>query len=502
MSLAPMLLEIHVRQWLVELSQRRGREIDLYAIPEDELDRLAESGITHLWLMGVWPTGPLSRREAQTLPTLRRAYEEALPGFADADIAGSPYAVSAYHVPPTLGGDAGLAALRMRLRERGVGLILDFVPNHTGLDFHWAHSRPHLYVGSPTPFADSIALHVGSGSRSVAFGKDPYFPGWTDTLQIDFRRPESRKAVVDLIASVAARCDGVRVDMAMLLLNEVFESTWAHVPVVDAHGHSLPRIGEEFWWKAIADIKALHPDFVFIAEAYWGKEDALIDLGFDFAYDKTLTDRLVHHDGAGAVAHLYGMGERNQRRVHFLENHDEERIATRLDLDEHRAAALLTLALPGVRFLHDGQNEGRRVFARIQLLRRKKEEHDAAIAALYDAILRALRDSCVGDGDAALIPPLPASPGNETHRRFAIIQWQRKGDADSFDVVVINLSPGRAQCRARLTAQGIGAGSFQLTDLLGPQRWVRDGLEMKTEGLFLDVEPWASQLFSFRRRES
>jgi glycosidase len=501
-STSPILYEVYTRQWLTSLSRRKGREIDLWGVPEDELDLWASRGITHIWLMGLWPTGAKARQEALRHADLRRAYDDALPGWTESDVGGSPYAISAYHVPPSLGGDDALKALRKRLGERGIGLILDFIPNHTGLDHSWAIQRPHLYVGAPVDAGvsvpESARVKGAWGERLIAHGKDPYFAGWTDTLQIDYRRAESRRAMIEQLEKIAGRCDGVRCDMAMLMLNDVFARTWAHVPAMNPQGQPLEALHEEFWATAISTIKQRFPGFLFLAEAYWDLEDRLIDLGFDYAYDKKLYDLLMHRD-PHVSAHLQRLGDRNGRRAHFLENHDEPRAHARLPFDAHRGAALLTLALPGLRFLHDGQLEGRRRFARIQLNRRLHEEPDPAVVGIYEALLGVLPETAVGAGDCALVDASAAWEGNPTHGAFTLLQWQRPDDAGAFDLVVINHSEQRAQCFARLTARGLAGGSWQLTDRLGHERYERAGDELATRGLFLDVPPHAAQLFAFRR---
>jgi glycosidase len=501
-STSPLLYEVYTRQWLSSLSRQKGREIDLWGVPEDELDGWARRGITHVWLMGLWPTGAKARHEALRHPDLRRAYDDALPGWTDADVGGSPYAISAYHVPPSLGGDDALKALRKRLAERDIRLILDFIPNHTGLDHSWAIQRPHLYVGAPVdagvPVPEAARVKGAWGERFIAHGKDPYFAGWTDTLQIDYRRPEARRAMLEQLEKVAARCDGVRCDMAMLMLNDVFARTWAHVPAMNAQGQPLEPVREEFWADAIGTIKQRFPGFLFLAEAYWDLEDRLCELGFDYAYDKKLYDLVVHRDPS-VTAHLRGLGARNWRRAHFLENHDEPRVHARLPVDAHRGAALLTLALPGMRFLHDGQLEGRRRFARIQLHRRLHEEPDAAVVDVYEALLGVLPETAIGRGDCDLVAAAPAWEGNGSHDAFTLLQWQRGDDDGAFDLVVVNHRDHRAQCWAQLSARGLGGGSWQLHDLLGHERYERSGDELASRGLYLDVAPHAAQLFRFRR---
>lgn len=491
----PLLFEVNTRQWLAELSRKHGRDIDLFGVPEEELDFFEERGFTHLWLMGVWPTGPRSRGEAIKLADLRAAYDLALPGWTDEDVLGSPYAVGALHVSPLLGGDAGLAQLRERLAERDIKLILDFVPNHLGLDHAWLLSRPNLFVSNAVQIPDAFASRTTTGTRWIAHGKDPYFPGWTDTAQLDYRKKETRDAITELIQSVAEKCDGVRCDMAMLMLNEVFHRTWSHVPL------DVATASGEFWHAAIARTKAAHPDFTFLAEAYWDLEGRLCELGFDYAYDKKLYDLVVHDHAWQVQPHLLGLADGNARRAHFLENHDEPRVQPLLDLARHRAAALLVLGLPGMRFLHEGQLEGLTRFARVQLARRHVEPVNDEVRGLYDRLLAALQGTAVGNGSGRVLAARRAWEENPSSQVISLVQWQRDERDDQFELVVVNNSGDRAQCRAPLDARGLAAGAWQLTDRLGDERWLRDGGEMARDGLWLDIGPRAAQLFTFTRAQ-
>jgi hypothetical protein len=286
--------------------------------------------------------------------------------------------------------------------------------------------------------------------------------------------------------------------MAMLILNDVFDKTWAHVPAMDQNGQPIEACADEFWWSAIATIKGQHPGFVFLAEAYWDLEDRLCDLGFDYAYDKKLYDLVLHGDW-GVTGHLQGLGNKNGRRAHFLENHDEPRINAKLPFEAHTAAALLVMGLPGLRFLHDGQLDGRRRFARIQLSRRADEAKDQGVADIYDRVLSSIRGTAVGRGQWHLPETRPAWDGNTSHFAFTLVQWQTAGDAKHFDVVVINNSNQGAQCRAMLTAQGLGQGTWTLRDVLSHEQYEREGEDMVENGLYLDVGPHAAQLFRFSR---
>jgi glycosidase len=490
---APLLYEVNARQWLHALSRRHGRRIDLASVPENELDGWSGLGVTHLWLMGVWPTGPLSRAQALADEGLRRAYAHSLPDWSDRDVLGSPYALADAEVWTGLGGDSALSAFRARLHARGLRLILDFVPNHLGLDHPWLRARPHLFVHSRREFPGSFRCETRAGDLFLAHGKDPHFPPWTDTAQLDYRRAATRAAMTELLASIAARCDGVRCDMAMLVLRDVFARTWEHTADPE------PETAGEFWAAAIPRTRSEHPDFVFLAEAYWGLEPRLLELGFDFTYDKTLYDLVLQRRGAGIQEHLLSQPPALMAAsAHFLENHDEPRVAAGLGLPEHRAAALLVLALPGMRFLHDGQLEGLRRFARIQLARRAPEPEDPEIAALYRGIASALAGTCAGRGEGRVLRTRRAWSDNRSDESMVLVQWQGD-DERRFDLVVVNLGPHRSQCYAPISARGLARGSWRMTDLLGSERYERDGAETSARGLYLDVPPHAAQVFRFER---
>ncbi len=489
----PVLYEVNARQWLAALGEKHGRRVDLFSVPDEEVQALKKKGFSHLWLMGVWPTGAESRAQAVHHPDLLRAYDEALPGWSTSDILGSPYAVADYTVADILGGEEGLKVFRAQLAAAGVKLILDFIPNHLGLDHSWLQTHPERFVAQAQPFPDSFPLQRPEGLLHVAHGKDPYFPGWTDTVQLDYRRDDTRAAMRGVLESLTAKCDGVRCDMAMLPLNEVFQQTWRHVPV------SAPEASGEFWKEAIGGVKHMCPGFLFLAEAYWGLEGQLCDLGFDYAYDKKLYDILVHDQCWDVQQHLLGMAEHNRRRAHFIENHDEPRIAASLDHARHQAALLLLLGLPGMRFLHDGQFAGFRRFARIQLSRHASEECDPEVYVMYEKVFSAFVQSALVRGEARLLTPERAWSDNPTSGCFSVIQWNESGERHKFDLVVVNHAPHQAQCRVPLWISDTKGATWRLADRLGAEEWVRDSSELSARGLFLDVGPHGCHLFSFTR---
>lgn len=447
----PQLFEAFARIWL----------------PGADLDRLAADGFTHLWLMGVWTLGTHGPELARRNAPLGRELDPLLPGWAPADLVGSPYAIARYAVSPSLGGEAALAGLRARLAKRGIALILDFVPNHTARDHDWIREAPELYV------------HEADGT--IACGKDPYFPAWTDTAQLDHRLAATRAKLIETLLAIAERCDGVRCDMSMLVLPDVFEGTWAHLPPRGA------RATGEFWAAAIDAVRARHPDFLFIAEAYWDLEPRLQRLGFDFTYDKTLYDRLVHGDAEALRAHLAADLEYQERSVRFVENHDEPRFAAAVPAERRAAALVLAMTVPGMRFVHDGQIEGRAIRSSIHLDKRAPEPPDPASLALHAKLFALLQLPALRDGafrTLALRTPAPILAHRWEHPRGSII-------------VAVNYSPAEAQTHVVIDLHGIDGRTVVLYDRMTGSDYPRDGAELvdPARGLHVVLAPWQAHVF-------
>lgn len=486
----PFVYEINTRCWMRDLSARLGRDITLGTVPDAGLERLRRLGFTHIWLMGVWPTGPRSRAVALADTELCSVLTSLLPDWKEEDIAGSPFAIANYTVSPGLGGEQELEAFRKKLRAFGMRLLLDYVPNHLGLDHPWVVERPDLFVQAPAQAPETFYCKSESGGRWLAHGKDPNFVAWADTVQLDVRRSDTRACMIETLKSVATRCDGVRCDMAMLLLNDVFARTWGHFPCPES------EIEGEFWAEAISAVKKTQPEFLFLGEVYWDLEARLQSLGFDYTYDKRPYDYLVYHDVAGVHRHLLSVTRDFIRRsAHFLENHDELRAASIFTLPEHRAAALLSFGLPGLRLAHEGQLTGARIKTPVQLSRRPCEPPQPQIEAFYERLLTSLEYSAVGRGKFEILRPHPAWPDNSTDHNFVAVQWQSQ--PDSFDLVVVNLAPHRSQCFVSLTVEGLAQRNWQMKDLLGEEEHQRYGDDLQNQGLYLDLPDHGAQLFHF-----
>ena len=227
----PALFQINTRVRLSELAATLGRRATLEDIPDAELDRLAADGFDLVWFLGVWQTGEAARRVSRSKPEWLAEYRRVLPDFREEDVCGSCFAVRDYRVHEDFGGDKALARLRGRLKRRGLRLILDFVPNHMAPDHPWVSEHPDFFVvGTEEQLAaqprNYCRVETRQGTSVLAYGRDPYFDGWPDTAQLNYGNPSLQLAMLGELGRIARQCDGVRCDMAMLVLPEVFEKTW------------------------------------------------------------------------------------------------------------------------------------------------------------------------------------------------------------------------------------------------------------------------------------
>ena len=119
------------------------------------------------------------------------------------------------------------------------------MPNHVAPDHPWTAAHPEYFVrGSDDDLARDPASFVRVGDRVLANGRDPYFPAWPDVVQLNAFSPDLRGAVIETLGSIAEQCDGVRCDMAMLMMNDIFERTWGE--------RAGPRPDADYWPTVIA----------------------------------------------------------------------------------------------------------------------------------------------------------------------------------------------------------------------------------------------------------
>jgi hypothetical protein len=477
----PHLYELSAWPWLERLSRREGRVVTLADVPPADWNALASQGFDFVFLMGVWQRSAVGRDIARRDPDLRHEYDRALPAWSESDVPGSPYCIDAYVPEARMGGWAGLECARRELRARGVGLVLDYVPNHTGFDHPWVSAHPERYVLGT---ADDGRMRPGefrrAGAHLVACGRDPFFPPWRDVAQLNYFNPETRAAMRGTLREIARHCDGVRCDMAMLVLTDVFERTWRHVL-----RDRWPRPSSEFWPEATREV----PSLIYLAEVYWDLEWTLQQQGFHFTYDKRLLDRLRAAQGEDVRLHLTADAPFRDRLVRFLENHDEARSAavfgTRLP-----AAATLAATLPGLRFFFDGQLTGARLRVPVQLGRWPDEPADPSIADLYRVLLTATGQPIFHDGEWQLLDV--SRVGDVPFPGLIAYRWRLGRE---LAIVVVNVGDSPAEGHVAVAADLPDGDEFDFHDRVGGEtyRWGRQSLV--SHGLYVRLLPGQAHVF-------
>lgn len=481
----PSLFQINTRVWITEISGRIGRKATLDDIPDNELDRLAEMGFDWIWFLSVWRTGEVARKISRENPEWRHDFQSTLPDLQEQDIAGSGFAITGYNVHPDLGGDEALKRLRERLQKRGLKLMLDFVPNHLAPDHPWINDHPDYFVSGTVNDLENnpqnyTRVKSGNSDLIVAYGRDPYFSGWPDTVQLDYSNPATVKAMNKELLRISGQCDGVRCDMAMLVLPEVFEKTWG-------------RSAQPFWPIVTKKIRERNPDFLFMAEVYWDLEWTLQQQGFDYAYDKRLYDRLCEGHARAVREHFYAGLEYQDKLARFLENHDEPRAAATFDQKTHEAAAVITFLSPGLRFFHQGQFTGRKKRISPHLVRAPHEPINTELQKFYEGLLNLLKKPIFRKGKWSLLECKSVWEGNNTSDSFLAFVWE--GTNSDRVLVCVNYSSQSGQCYVRLPFPELAGKQWTFDDLRSEARYDRDGNDLLRSGLYLDIPAWYYHVF-------
>ena len=476
----PHLYEIHAWVWLEQLSRQYGRRVTLGSVPDSEWDDLRRRGFDLVWLMGVWERSPESRRIFQSDSGSFAQYERALPGWTLGQVVGSPYAVRTYRPDPRIGTWSEFDRVREKLHTRGMRLILDFVPDHTALDHPWVQTHPEYYVqGTPEdarrdPETFFLAEKARGGPVAIARARDPYFPPWRDAAQINIFEPAARLALLGELHEIARHCDGVRCDMAMLVLNDVFFKTWHTFDTTQP-------LREEFWTQVFPAF----PGFRWIAEVSWEMETRLQELGFEFTYDKGFYDRLRSARPQEFLAHLGAEPAIQSRLVHFLENHDEPRSAAVFGAERLSAATTLLATLPGMRFYHHGQLTGAKIHVPIALGDAAVEAPDPGVAALYEKTLSLSNEEVFHTGEWKLLEV--QSVGDDSWENLIAYRWR---SAQALRVIVVNLGAGTSQGRIPLAGEISPTSNYSLVDKFTDTVYPRSGNEMTAKGLYVRLDAY------------
>jgi hypothetical protein len=256
---------------------------------------------------------------------------------------------------------------------------------------------------------------------------------------------------------------------------------------------------KSFWLEAIPKVKEQFPEFIFMAEVYWDREWDLQQQGFNFTYDKRLYDRLLDDNISLVRSHLCADLEFQERSVRFLENHDEPRASNEFpDINKHKAAAIISFFVPGMRFFHEGQLDGRKLKVSVHVGRRQKEGMDPQIAEFYQRLLEALRLEVFRKGEWKLLNCKEAWEGNSTDKNFLAFLWSTPEQAI---LITVNYASYKGQCYVDMSdltrfSWLYDRDSITFVDIM------RDGLsfernaeEIVQSGLFLDEEGYNYHIY-------
>lgn len=485
----PVIYEINTWVWLGELSMKACNFVTLANVPPETWDSLSELNIDAVWLMGVWKRSPAGIAISNQHPGNLFDFHRALPDFKPEDNVGSPYCVADYTVDAQLGGTEGLAIARRELARRGIRLILDYVPNHLAQDHPWIAAHPEYFIqGTEEDLLRDPVTFIRIGNNIFACGKDPFYPAWQDVIQINAFHPGLREAAIEVVSDIASRCDGIRCDMAMLLMNKIFIKTWGTL------AGSAPATN--YWTEQIRTVKAAYPDFLFIAEAYWDLEWELQQQGFDYCYDKRLYDRLERWDPAQIRAHLQADREFQSRLVRFIENHDEPRGASLFQTDKKLAATLAMATLPGARLFYEGQFEARQVRLPVFLRRRPEEMIDQESLAFHEKILEIIAAPAFHAGCWQLCE-CGGWADNDNFRNFLAWTWKLENDRY---LAVINYSVSESQGKVRFCWEDLRGKTWKLLDMISAVSFERSGDEMLQPGLYVGLPPWGFHFFKIMEK--
>ncbi|MFY9570602.1 MAG: hypothetical protein WAV20_04255, partial [Blastocatellia bacterium] len=190
---------------------------------------------------------------------------------------------------------------------------------------------------------------------------------------------------------------------AMLVLKDCFRQLWYPLVLDASFDKKMPG---EFWDQAIHAVKKISPDFSFIAEAYWDKEQQLRELGFDLCYEKKLYDGLVDHDLGQILERLQRDPDSLRGSLYFIENHDEPRAASVFSKPDNLAALAMILSIPGSVLIHEGQMEGKHERLPVQRIKPLLDEPtDLWLRESYAKILKITADDVFKNGGFLVFDP-------------------------------------------------------------------------------------------------
>ena len=381
--------------WLEQLSKKYLRHIHrLDQIPDEELQLLADRGITGLWLIGLWERS----RASKTIKRLR----------GNRDAVASAYSLKDYLIAEDLGGEQAYEDLRYRASRAGLRLASDMVPNHMGIDSDWVIEHPdwflsrgespfpsygfegpdlstdsrveikiedHYYDQSDAAVVFRLRHYRDNRTRFMYHGNDGTMFAWNDTAQLDYSNADVREHVIQVILNVARRFPIIRFDAAMVLAKRHVQRLWFPLP---GAGGSIPSRAEnaisdeqfnelmphEFWREVVDRVAAEVPGTLLLAEAFWLLESYFVrTLGMHRVYNSAFMNMLRDEENAKYRSYLKKTVEFDpdilKRYVNFMSNPDERTAIDQFGSgDKFFGVSVLLATLPGLPMVGHGQVEG------------------------------------------------------------------------------------------------------------------------------------------------
>jgi hypothetical protein len=266
------------------------------------------------------------------------------------------------------------------------------------------------------------------------------------------------------------------------VLNQVFQRVWGgsnHDPVFSA-----PE--REFWTEVISHV----PDLIYIAEAYWDTEWTLQQLGFDYAYDKTLYDRLRSGHPHDVYLHLTAELDFQRKLMRFIENHDELRSVAAFGKGKVEAVAALYSTLPGLKLFFHGQTAGKQVRLPLQVRQCKPDPADPEIEAFYAQLMPRINQAIYHDGVWKLKEVLPDRDQSDANIIAHI--WQKEG---SCRLIAANLSQHPARGRICFENDVLESRQYTLTEVFSGQTLIRSGWQLAHPGLLVNLVGYQAQIW-------
>ena len=517
------------------------------------LRRIKELGATHVWYTGVI-------RHATTTDYTRYGIPRQHPAVVKGN-AGSPYAITDYYdIDPDLATNVDkrmneFESLVKRTHKAGLKMIIDFVPNHvarqyksiakpegiadfgendnTGMQFS---PQNNFYYCPEQSFAADIDLYHGEelpyeefpakATGNDCFGNRPGRNDWYETVKLNYGvdycdaggvsthfspTPDTWKKMLDILLFWAGKgVDAFRCDMAEM-------------------------VPSAFWQWVTTEVRKKHHNVKFIGEVYNpGRYREYINAGFDYLYDKvgmydSMRDVVCGHRSATDITRQWQTNDDIvDHMLYFLENHDEQRIASDFFAGDARKGipALMTSALMRTNpfMLYAGQEYGERGMdeegfsgrdGRTTIFdywsvdslihgyssRRQLTKEEKSIEATYKKVLNiATSEKAVTGGKFFdLMYVNPTSADFNADRQYVFL----RSNEDDLMIVLANFSDENSDCKINIPQHAFNylnlkQGIMEGTDLLNGEKIAITLSD--TDPLNLSVEAWSGRVIKISKR--